>query len=252
MGARTDYIRAGGNPNNKNTQALLTQAREAATSEWRLRQEESENARPAWAKSAADFAAKALSWVAISFTIAGLPIGLAVATLGLVFAEIVAVHEGFGIITTPYLAIVYSVVTVFAYVALLFVRESMMEKESITRVLRALLMTIVLFGLLGRLALPLQMLEDEVWHVALLDIVRLSNLQTLVGFVGAPVATYALLVGTEFSVRYIYARYMGVTGGESNSFLVTESLGERLARAENEFWLTQLEMLKARQERLQP
>lgn len=244
---KIDFIKAGGNPQGQRVQALLAQTRERATQDWQSRQEIAAAARPVWAKKAADFAGKALSWISIGFTIAGLPVGLALATIGLIVAEVVAVHEGFLVITAPFLAVVYSVVTVLAYVALLFVRESMVEKAHITQVVRGLLWTIVLFGLLGRLAVPLQTYSGDAWNLALLKIATESNLQTLIGFIGAPVATYALLIGTEFSVRYIYGRYVGVTGGDDSRFLVIESLPESLARAESEFWKVQTELLKNRQ-----
>ncbi len=241
------YIKAGGNPQGQRVQTLLAQTRERATQDWQARQAVAAEARPLWAKKAADFAGKALSWIAISFTIAGLPVGLALATIGLVVAEVVAVHEGFLVITEQLLAVIYSVVTVLAYVALLFVRESMHEKASITHVVRGLLWTIVLFGLLGRLSIPLQKYSAEAWGTAIVKIATESNLQTLIGFIGAPVATYALLIGTEFSVRYIYGRYVGVTGGDDSRFLVIESLTETLEKAESEFWKVQVELLRNRQ-----
>ena len=92
---KLDYIRAGGNPQGQRVQALLAQARAQATQDWQSRQAVAAEARPVWAKKAADFAGKALSWISIGFTIAGLPVGLALHYLQYAY------HLGCGSMITP-------------------------------------------------------------------------------------------------------------------------------------------------------
>lgn len=244
------FIRAGGNPNTLTAQKGEMMARDKGRAEVRRRRQESTNERGAIRAGVARFVTASVEVVAVAFTVIIVLGGLTIATFLLLVADIAAVADGFETITTDN-AMLYAVATVLFFIVVSFIYEvialkSVIEAERVVSMrhfwrwlkyflgwgrnwqeqyranaplvklvgsaVRWLMWTIVLFGLLGRLAEKMRDATDA-WHAALVRIATQSTLAEMGGYVGAVVMTVALLLAIRFVVYFVHQIFNRVTGG---------------------------------------
>lgn len=277
-------IQAGGNPNSLSALRGEMLARDKARAEIRRRQQEAISGRGRLRAGIARFVTTSVEMVAVAFTVIIVLGGLTIATLLLLVADIAAVADGFETITTDN-AMLYAVATVLFFIVVSFIYEIVAARSAIggsERVIsmrhfwrwlkyfagvgsdweeqyrasaplvklvggavRWLMWTIVLFGLLGRLAEKMQGATDA-WHMALRRIVLESTLAEMGGYVGAVVMTVALLLAIRFVVYFVHQVFDRVTGGIDTASFFDDFSPDAIIDAEvTAYWKS--EVLRAQQ-----
>lgn len=243
-------IAAGGNPNSRQFQAQMEEARRRAYATHEARRQADLAARPKLSRQIGEAVIRMVEIISVFLTIVLVLGGLSVALVLLVIAEIAAVEKGFRAID-PTLSWLYATASVFFFLSVLFIREiiargAMREDErvfslryafnwlvyfigfnrgwkpryrqhasllsAVDNAVRWLTWTIVIFGLLGRLFDTVSGL-DGTWVDGLRHIAEQSTFTEMAGYIGSVVMTIGMLLGTHFAVYFIHQQYVKVTGG---------------------------------------
>jgi hypothetical protein len=286
---RQQVIAQGGKPQSASFMSGELRARKAARQDFYQRQKENAKAQPQWYRDIGDFIIRGVRVVSVFVAGALLVLGLLVGTGVMIWAELQAVASGFDTIDPRYAGL-YSVATVGFFLVILIVRETIVGRVDdeprrmfslryavrwliyfigfgkswqpeyvksrgllvgIDSAIRLLMWTIIIFGLLGRLAEKMTMIETMAWMDGLRYVVEQSSLKDIFGYIGATVMTAALLYATHFIVHFIYEVYEQVTGGLGIDFLSQDSIEDYEQRAVVLYYQTEVLRLQTAQQKLQ-
>jgi len=105
-----------------------------------------------------------------------------------------------------------------------------------------------LFGVMGRLVpMITSIAPDAAWHEALTKIVTEATLPDMLGLIGAPLMTIALLTGMHFIVHFVYQLFVSLTGGINTvDFFEVCSPGEIVEGEVLAYWMVERERQKAK------
>lgn len=207
--------------------------------------------RPAWSTWAGDAIGKALGVISTFFIVLFVLVALIVGTFVLLIAEFIAVYEGFAVMDADRAAL-YALAIILFYVVVLFIQEMVIDRngympskrlslrliladlayflgigkqwqaqynalpdarQRIEITIKFVTYTIVVFGVLGRLADKLGELKESTWLEAIPKLFFESSLDEMIGYLGIGLATLALLWSLKWIVTFIYDNFRKVTGG---------------------------------------
>lgn len=291
-------IEEGGNPNTKAFHTGEMTARQRAQQEINRRESEIKQRQSVFHRMASEAITGGLQVLAVAFTLLVLLVGTLIGVFLLIVAEIAAVQKGFAAIDADFAFLYAATTVLFFFVVLFIgevIRRSAANEDrtvfSLRQVLewliyftgiswwntwkprykrreplliqvdnavRWLMYTIVIFGLLGRLADTLAEVKTIEgvklnWQAAIGHIWQSATLEQMIGYVGSVVMTIALLLATHFIVYFAHLLFTQVTGG-INLNLSEGYSSELVIEGEvTKYYRTELLKLKAKnQQRLTP
>lgn len=283
---RQQFIEYGGNPNLKSIRESELAVRNQVHMEYAQRRKLEADMRGRWAEMAREIVTRGMQGVAVALTLVLVLGGMTIALVLLIVAEWAAVEKGFRVIDPSYAGL-YSAAAVFFFISTLFIREVIARSATrddervfslryvaqwlvyfvgfgdrwrpqyrhhvsllnrVDNAVRWLTYTIVLFGLLGRLAESLMKHGAIPWTEALQKIIEQSTLAEIMGYIGSVVMTIGLLLATHFAIYLIHSVYVQVTGGlnVSASDFLEVSLEDSIEAARRQFWHDQMTMQRQR------
>ena len=287
---KSEFIALGGNPNLKTHQEGEIRARNKALAEVSAEEKRLNEGRGKFWTTAASIAKNGLATVAVLFTLIGVVFGSLFGTGLLVVAEVAAVEKGFNVIDKQF-SLLYALATVSFFIVVLFIRQVVAKNQAedikpalslrqfvnwllytlgigrgwkarhvnhpsllsqIDTAIRWLMWSIIIFGLLGRLAEKIVNLETLNWRDAITQIVIGSNLTDIFAYIGSMTMTVALLFSTHVVIYLFFVIFVDITGGIETNFLANSSSQlsqESLIEQELEnYWRVELMKLKAKRE----
>lgn len=277
-------ISEGGNPNSTPFQKAELSARERGRLEVERQSIHLDKQRPQWARMLSNGVAGILSFVAVIFVVTVVSLGVLGVTVLMVIAEIGIVGDGIAVVT-PHNAWLYSVALVLLYLVMLFIAEIIAHNSSVqprqrfslqhiknwltyfrggnrwqaieidnpllrsaNGTIRALMVAIVLFGILGRLYPKLLELEGA-WYASLWHILSQSSISDMIAYASSAAIAIGLLWGAHFITHFVYLEYVKLTGGvQTKDFFELSSPDFIIEREVSQFYQNEILKLRMRKQ----